>query len=329
MVPFVRDPSVFSDLRTLVRLWFLFRRERFDLVHSSTPKAGLLCALAGFLAGIPVRIHSFTGQRWVTESGIKREVLRMLDRLIAFLCTKVYADSRSQMEFLIKNGVVAKNDISVIGAGSLGGVNFSRYSSSSLESQSQLLIKFGIEPTRFKFLYVGRLNRDKGIQELITAFESLDEQCPDSAVLVLVGPREVGSGRLSEDVISAMESHRAIFEIGFVDGPQIWFDTCDVQVLPSYREGFGTVVLEAALSGMPTIGTNIYGLKDAIVDQKTGELVEVKNGEALFQAMKRCVDDTDAVKQYGINARERVVNDFGYEKIASDLLNDYESMLGQ
>jgi len=326
VIRFLRDPSIIFDLVTLVKLWMLFRREQFDVVHSSTPKAGLLCALAGFMARVPVRIHSFTGQRWVTESGLKRRILIMFDRMIVQFCTVVYADSRSQMEFLLNSGVIKKKQISVIGEGSLGGINIARHSTSLPKTQAQVLDETGIDLNCFKFLYVGRLNRDKGILELVIAFKKLYEQHPNS-VLVLVGPREMGSGKLDQWLVDLIESHPAIYEIGFVESPQAWFDACDVQVLPSYREGFGTVVLEAALAGVPTIGTNIYGLRDAIVDGETGELIPVRDAEALHHAMKQFLDDRELVERYGAKARERVIAKFGYEKIASALLQNYHELV--
>ena len=326
VIRFLRDPSIIFDLVTLVKLWMLFRREQFDVVHSSTPKAGLLCALAGFMARVPVRIHSFTGQRWVTESGLKRRILMMFDRMIVQFCTVVYADSRSQMEFLLNSGVIKKKQISVIGEGSLGGINIARHSTSLPKTQAQVLDETGIDLNCFKFLYVGRLNRDKGILELVIAFKKLYEQHPNS-VLVLVGPREMGSGKLDQWLVDLIESHPAIYEIGFVESPQAWFDACDVQVLPSYREGFGTVVLEAALAGVPTIGTNIYGLRDAIVDGETGELIPVRDAEALHHAMKQFLDDRELVERYGAKARERVIAKFGYEKIASALLQNYHELV--
>ena len=322
-----RKISPIQDLMSLFSLIRLFRKQRFHIVHSTTPKAGLLCALASFFAGTKLRFHTFTGQTWAHKTGLSRFIFKSIDRLIAKLCTKVYADSPSQVAFLVKEGVVAPNNITFIGEGSLAGVDIKRFT--PLEDQSDqnslnLKAELGIDDSSFVFLFLGRVNKDKGMVELIEAFNRLASK-NSNVKLIVVGPVE-------EDMVSYLETlpskqKRGIGFLGFSHQPEKFLAISDVMVLPSYREGFGTSVIEAAAMSIPTIGSRIYGLSDAIVDQKTGILVKPKDVKSLFQAMKFACEQRNLMEEMGVNARKRVETKFESSIVSQLIVEEYQKQI--
>ena len=324
-VPIARPIAPWADLRALLALLRLFRRQRFDLVHSITPKAGLLAMLAAALAGVPLRLHSFTGQVWVTRAGTQRSLLKSADRQIARLATHVLADSASQREFLIAQGVVAASKSAVLARGSICGVDTARFRPEAA-ARERVRHRHGIAADAVVFLYLGRLNRDKGVVDLAHAFGEIGARHPD-AHLLLVGPDE---GNLSAAITRAAAAcagrlHRA----GLTDRPQDYFACADAFCLPSYREGFGSTIIEAAAAGVPAIGSRIYGLIDAIVEGETGLLIEPGNIGQLVQSMSTLAGDASLRRRMGQRARDRVVRDFSSEVVTAALLDYYQSRLAQ
>jgi glycosyltransferase involved in cell wall biosynthesis len=306
------------DLVALWRLWRLFRRERFDIVHSTTPKAGLLCSIAAAIAGVPVRLHTFTGQPWVGLSGIKHWLSKASDWLIAKLNTYCYADSPSQCRFIIESGVACESCIGVIGHGSLAGIDLSRFDAQRFDAMERAALRqaLKISEDAAVLLFVGRFTSDKGIAELLAGYEQLVRR-GIVANLVLLGPLEV-----DHEVFLRELSPQALAGVrlaGFSPEPERYMAIADLLVLPSYREGFGTVVLEAAAMGVPAIGTEIYGLSDAIEHGRTGLLVPVRDSDALAVAMESLLRDTDRRKEMGAAARQRVRDHFA-SAVMSDLL---------
>lgn len=322
-----RKISVFKDLVALLKLFLFFRRSGFEIVHSTTPKAGLLCSLAAKLAGVPIRLHTFTGQPWVGLKGIKYFLSKGSDKIIAYLNTHCYADSLSQKDFLVDNGVSSSKRLSVLGSGSLAGIDLKRFNPLifNLEDKKKLRAELGISLTTQVLLFVGRLSRDKGIVELIQAFEKLMVDEPDTC-LVLLGPSEIDVGALLDNFGRAIKGR--VIMPGFTSEPERFMAIADMLVLPSYREGFGTVVVEAAAMGIPTIGTNIYGLSDAIVDGKTGLLVPVKDVDKLTEAITYLLKNNVLRCEMGANARRRVEEQFSDELLNELMLKEYERFLG-
>ncbi len=318
-----RPISPWADLRALLALYRLFRARRFDLVHSITPKAGLLAMLAGALAGVPLRLHSFTGQVWVTRTGAMRALLKNLDRLIAGLANHVLVDSRSQREFLIDQGVVAADAATVIAKGSICGVDTMRFRPDRT-ARERVRRDLGISSDATVFIYLGRVNRDKGLLDLAQAFSALGKIRAD-AHLVLVGPDEdkLGASLTAAAAACSDRLHR----VDFTDRPQDYFAAADVFCLPSYREGFGSTVIEAAAAGIPAIGSRIYGLTDAIVEGETGLLFEAGNTRQLEQCMHALARDAALRRRMGQNGRERAIRDFSAAGVTAALLEYYEDLL--
>ena len=319
-VPIPRRIAPFGDLRALLLLIAIFRRERFDLVHSVTPKAGLLASLAGVIAGVPLRTHTFTGQVWATRRGAGRALLKMLDRLTAALATRVLADSASQREFLIAEGVVAADRIRVLGKGSVNGVDAARFRPDPV-ARERVRARALIPTGAVLFLYLGRLSRDKGLLDLARAFAAVED-----AWLMVVGPDEDG---LAGEIRAAGGAAAArLCILGATTEPEQYMSAADVFVLPSHREGFGSVILEAAAAGIPAIGTRIYGVTDAIVEGKTGLLVSVGDIVALAASMRQLAGDAPLREALGRAARERALRDFRTEDLTRALLAYYGELPG-
>jgi glycosyltransferase involved in cell wall biosynthesis len=318
-----RSISLLKDTVALFQLWRLFRLYGFDIVHSTTPKAGLLCAIAGALARIPVRLHTFTGQPWVNMSGFLRLIAKKADWLIGRLNTQCYTDSESQRNFLIAQKLLPPERLIVLGKGSLAGVDLRRFDAArwTAVERSALRRKLGLGEHGRIILFVGRICSDKGISELLQAFEALSKEGYE-ADLLLVGPLDNERG----DVID-VTSLRRVRHVGYTDCPECYMALADFLCLPSYREGFGTVVIEAAAMGIPTVGTRIYGLTDAVQDGVTGLLVPPQNGEALLGAMRSLLDAPDYLASMGKAARRRCIEDFDSDKINALVAKEYERLL--
>lgn len=323
-----RSISVWRDVLALFRLFLFFKRHHIQIAHSTTPKAGLLTALAAFLAGVPVRLHTFTGQPWVNMRGVKRWVLRGSDELIGKLSTCCYADSASQRKFLIDEQILDSGRLSVIGAGSLAGVDLRRFDRNRFSSDDCASIRksLGISDGAPVLLFVGRITVDKGVRELLQAFELL-KAAESDAHLVIVGQFDTDSGMpgvVSQDQIERL---RDTHVVGYSDCPEAYLAIADILCLPSYREGFGTVVIEAAAMGVPTVGTNIYGLSDAVVHGETGFLVPLHNAEELANAISRLLDDAPLLTRMGEAARGRARALFDAEMVNKQVAEEYCSLL--
>ena len=319
-----REINLIKDFLSLVALIRTFRKNKFDIIHSTTPKAGLLCAIAGVFSGTKIRLHTFTGQPWATMSGVKRSLLKLCDRIIGLLNTHCYADSESQKNFLVSSGIIKREKISVIGAGSIAGIDLNRFDPSRYTSEQLNMLRDDLHiPESGKILlFVGRITPEKGIKELVSAFAEIVNK--DSNIfLVFVGPFE-SSGKNIVEQVTNVNVRKNIKIVGYSDEPEKYMALADLLCLPSYREGFGTVVIEAAAMGTPTIGTDIYGLSDAIVDGKTGVLVPVRDSVALETAILSTLNNAPLMSAMGTAARDRACSDFG-ANICSDLLiNEYK-----
>ncbi len=319
-----REPAPIRDLVSLFKLYRLFKVQKFDIIHSTTPKAGLLCALAGWLAGTKCRLHTFTGQTWAIKKGIGRWGLRFLDKVIVRLNTQCYVDSESQREFIIYEGVGNRKSLKVIGKGSLAGVDLERFSSRKwLEDKKSLYHEFGLSEDDFVIIFVGRLSREKGIFELVEAFQSLKQKYSDLHLL-LVGPCEE---ILVEEELKRWTLLSGLHYVGATNTPEKYLSISHFLCLPSYREGFGTVVIEAAAMGLPSVGTKIIGLCDAIEDGVTGVLAEPEDTLALQASLAELIENRDACKILGLQAYQRCRQHFDAIHIGNLLVKEYIAFL--
>ncbi len=324
-VPLEREVLLWADLRALILLVGIFRRHRFDLVHSVTPKAGLLGMLAARLAGVPVRIHWFTGQVWVTRSGLARQVLKSADKLIARLASHLLADSPSQREFLAAERICRISDIEVIGEGSICGVDGNRFRPNP-HARARVRSEHNIPDGARVVLFLGRLNADKGVREMALAMVALEAQHPNLHWLI-AGPDE---GGMVEHVcaVAGMLGERLHFQ-GFTNEPEVYMAAADIFCLPSYREGFGSSVLEAAASGVPSVATRIYGLTDAVEDGVSGLLVPAANAEALSEALDILLVNQEKCRMMGAAARDRALERFSQQRVIEGLQDFYQQIIPQ
>ena len=321
-INFSRKIDFFADIYCLVKLVQIFMRTRFASIHSITPKAGLLAILAARICFIPTRIHIFTGQVWATETGLKRSFLKFIDRLLGKMTTHNFVDSRSQRDFLVRQKVLSEQKSIVFGSGSVSGIDLKRFKPSEkmmAKVRSDLLIP----KSAFVFIYLGRLNRDKGILDLAQAFAKIQN---NKAFLLIVGKDEGDF----VDKMKAMNAHKSsqIRFVDFTNKPEDYLVASDVLCLPSYREGFGNVIIEAAAMGIPAIASNIYGISDAIINHRTGILHEPKNVTSIHNAMHYFLIKPKLVKKYGVAAAERVKVEFDAKVMSKYWLDFYLQTLG-
>jgi glycosyltransferase involved in cell wall biosynthesis len=323
-----RDIELWNDLKSLFALTVFFIKKRFTIVHSSTPKAGIITALAGMWFPQMIRIHTFTGQRWANLSGFKRELLKLIDRLIIKLNTQCYADSQSQIEYLIAEGVAKSGEVLCINRGSYGGIDINRFDNAKYpEARKNLLNEINInDDSKIIILFVGRITRDKGIEELISAFQEAYQE-NQQLELVLVGPYESHIDAISEHTLKQISEDKNIRHLGFKTKPELYFSGADIFCLPSYREGFGTVVLEAAACNLLTIGTRIPGLVDSVVDNETGILVDKKDIKQLKEAILKIANDQTLRLKLSSNARIRARKEFDANYLVQLQWQEYQRLL--
>jgi lipopolysaccharide/colanic/teichoic acid biosynthesis glycosyltransferase len=318
-----RRVAPWTDLVALWRLYGLLRSGGFSIVQSMTPKAGLLAMLAARAAGVPVRVHMFTGQVWATRSGLSRALLRANDRLVAMLATETLADSASQREFLIAEGVTAPERISVLASGSVSGVDTARFKPDR-SVRAALRRQLNIPLTDIMLLFVGRLTHDKGVLDLAAAFATIADERSD-VHLVIVGPDE---SSLRAGIARACGRHSTrLHLLDFSGRPEEAMAAADVLCLPSYREGFGSVVIEAAACGVPAVASRIYGIVDAVDEGRTGLLHTPRHVDELTDALRRVTSDDRLRQGLGEAARARATSEFSADRLTDALSTFYSSLL--
>ena len=367
-VPMERRIAPFKDLRSLLRLYKVLREERPDIVHSFTPKAGLLAMMASKFAGIKVRIHTFTGLVFPTSTGLKRRLLMTTDRLTCACATNIIAEGQGVRNDLLSAGITHK-EVRVLGHGNIRGIDLERYDRTP--EIMQLAEKLRV-PDAFTFLFVGRLVRDKGIAELCEAFHhisiggqdlprrSIDPDMAQSGSgiggqdlprrpftrlgreaqgdwggtcrrtrMVLVGPFEDDVDPVGEEVKEYILRTPEIITTGEIKGPELlaWFAASDCFVLPSYREGFPNTVIEAGAMGLPSIVTDINGSREIISDGINGLVVPPKNVEALSEAMKKMLIDSDFRERAASVSRDMIASRFEQGYVRKCLWDFYHSVL--
>jgi glycosyltransferase involved in cell wall biosynthesis len=318
-----RKIAIIRDLRALFQLWRVFRRGGYDVVHSIMPKAGLLAMLAARAAGVPRRVHTFTGQVWATRRGWSGSLLRLLDRVLAANATHLLADGHSQRRFLIEEGVAAPSRLTVLADGSFAGVDIQKFSFDAA-ARRRTRLAHAIPDDAVVFMYLGRLNREKGLTDLAEAFARAAVRCARVRLFV-VGPDEEGLDRTFEELAErfAGRVHRS----GYTMRPEDYLLAADVLCLPSYREGFPNAPLQAAAIGIPTLGSRIYGITDAVEDGVTGVLHEPAAVPEIAEAMVTLTLNDGLRARLGAAAHRRVVTTFSQSRLTTAFTDYYRTVL--
>ncbi len=317
-----RKPNIFLDFVNLVKLCAIVYNLKPDILHSIMPKAGLLSALAGFFCRTPVRIHTFTGQTWALLTGVRRYFYFSIDKLINKLNTDCLTDSPSQSDFLFSHGISKfGRPLPVLLKGSLSGVDVIKHNKDRIKPHSKILVSnLGIQPSDFIFGYLARKTKDKGALDILTAFKSISNYIPSGCKLLFVGPDE--DGLIFNLKKIAPDLFNDVIDVGHVSNPESYLSVMDVLCLPSYREGFGSIVIDAAGMGIPTIGSRIPGLTDSIIDGETGSLCSSGNLDEFKMAMLRMISDPGYLNYLGCNAKNRV-DKFFTADLLYDALRDF------
>jgi len=319
----VRKISLLSDLKSIWMLYKFLKIKNFQAIHTVNPKAGIVGMIAAWMARVPVRTHSFTGQVWANKRGVMRWILRAVDKIIVLLSTDVLIDSPSQHGFLLKEGVLGKRESRVFGKGSISGVDTKLFSPNH-HARSLLRSEIGISEDVFVCLYLGRLNADKGVLDLVSAFTTV-VRMNSNAELWLVGPDEESIYERVVEIMSPIRNKLRRFD--FTNEPEKFMQTADLFCLPSYREGFGSAVIEAAACGIPSLASRIYGLTDAVVEGETGWMHEpgnIQDIEAKLEVIMRSKDD---ISLRGKAARSYVERYFEQGFITEQMKSFYRGRL--
>ncbi|AKQ39500.1 glycosyl transferase family 1 [Riemerella anatipestifer Yb2] len=321
-----RKITPFQDLKSLWQMWLLLRKEKPCIVHTHTPKAGLIGMLASKLAGVPIRLHTVAGLPLMEAIGGKRKVLDFVEKLIYACATKVYPNSKGLYDFIVEQRYTSVDKMSIIANGSSNGIDTTHFSPQQIseEVKKQLRKDLNIQDTDFVYIFVGRLVGDKGINELIEAFKQIQRP---NIKLLLVGAEERGLDPLKEATIQEIENNKNIIAVGFQTDVRPYFAIADALVFPSYREGFPNVVMQAGAMGLPSVVSDINGCNEIIVNNKNGVIVPVKDVGSLGQVMQSIVEDNDFYLRLKENSREMVVGRYQQKVVWEALLQEYKQLL--
>lgn len=323
VVPMERHISIFKDMKALMALVKVFRREKPDMVHSMTPKAGLLCMLAAKMAHVPVRVHTFTGLVWSTAKGLKRRILMLTDWLTCACATHVIPEGEGVKADLQHH--ITRKPMKVLGYGNVKGVDMERF---SLRPEIVDAAKGLRSRNLFTFLYVGRIVSDKGVNELVDAFGKLHALNPHCR-LVLVGKMEENLDPLKPSTLKKILAVKGIRAVGEKRNDELiaWYAASDCFVLPSYREGFPNTVLEAGAMGLPSIVTDINGSREIVENGKNGIIIPPKDENALIEAMQQMLDNDSKRDSMATAARPMIASRFEKSFVQQCLLDFYHDIL--
>ena len=316
-----RHIAPFHDFISLLKLIRLFHREKPWIVHSMTPKAGLLCMIAAKLCHVPHRIHTFTGLIWPTASGLKRKILIATDKLLCSCATIIIPEGNGVKQDLLSARITSK-PLNVLANGNVRGIDLNHYRrSDEVVQQAKILRK----DNTITYIFIGRLVADKGITELVNAFVKLN-QLHDNTRLLLVGPKEQTISPLPSHILQTIESHKSIEAVGMQHDIRPWLAAADVFVFPSYREGFPNVVIEAGAMALPSIVTDINGSNEIIIEGKNGLIIPSHDSDSLFNSMLRLYSDASLRQSLSRNARDLIADRFDCHLVRKALYDLYSSL---
>jgi glycosyltransferase involved in cell wall biosynthesis len=328
VVQMTRSITPLSDLYSLYLLVRLFKEQRPHIVHSHTPKAGLLGMIAGRLAGVPICIHTVAGIPALARKGAFRRLLLSIESLTYFFAHRVFPNSMVLMSIISKEGLCDIAKLSVIGYGSSNGIDTGHFSRSESIAEEAKVVreKYHISSDALVLCFVGRIVSDKGINELVRVFSRL-KSLDGRLVLLLVGATETDLDPLEDETIELLKHCPGIVLTGFQSDVRPFMCASDIFVFPSHREGFPNVVMQAACMELPIIATDINGCNEIVSHGESGLLVKVSDEEMLFDAISELVKDTERRLDMGSKAREGVVGRYERSYVQNQILQEYRRLL--
>ncbi len=315
-----------EDICSLFNIIHVLRKNRYDIVQYATPKAALFGAIASWFARTPVRLYLMWGLYYVTQTGFKRRLFKLFEKIACTLSTDIAPDSKGNVQVAVKEGLCSAEKIAVVGHGSANGVDTSRFDPRRhANKRISIRSELGIPENAKVFGTIAFLVKDKGINELIDAFVQVSQR-HDDVYLVLVG-REFERDPIRPDVSETIRSHHKIKRIDFTPEPESFLAAMDIFVLPTYREGFGVVNVEASAMELPVISTDVPGPQESIVNGETGLLVPAREVRPLVEAMEKLLAEPDYARQLGMAGRRRVQEFYEQKKLWQAILAHRNALL--
>lgn len=320
-VPMKRGLDPLGGLKTIKKMYEIFKENKFDIVQYSTPNAALYASIASRLASVRIRLYHNMGYRYVASEGIKRVIFKTLEKITCSLSSEIQPVSFSNLEFGIKEKLFPRNKAKVIWNGSTGGVDLTKFDINKKEEwKLEICSKYSIQPGTFIFGFVGRITRDKGINELLKAYKELSLEIKDTKLMLVGNEEDISS--LDQGLYNWAKASKDIIFTGTTQEVYKYFATFNVMILPSYREGFGNVVIEAQAMGVPVIASDIPGPTDAIVKDITGMVVPKQDSTALLRMMTKMIESPNVVETMGQSAYEYVKSHFDSKELMKQILED-------
>lgn len=328
-IPFEREISPFKDIKTLFQLSKYLRQEKPELIHFSTPKAGLLGMIAGFISRIGTRIYMIRGLRLETATGFKKLILLSTEKMACAFSTHVMVISDSMEHEVIRMNLTRKSKIVRIGKGSSSGIDLNRFNPSNIDENrlNELQEKLDIHDEDFILGYAGRLTKDKGIDLLIESFKKLYEVNSDLKLL-LIGDFE-SSNPLKQENENLIHQHPNIIYVPYTDGMDYYYSLMDLFILPTYREGFSNVSIEAQSMGVPVVTFDSTGASDTVEHGMTGLITESKSADGLIKAIGELMTNDRKRKEMASVSRAFIAENFDRNLMHQKLLNFYDSIRKQ
>lgn len=325
-IPMKRNISLLDDCKSLFQLISYFKRARPDIVHGNTPKGAFLSMVAAKLTGIPIRIYMCHGLRYQGSQGGMKVLLKLMEKLACLCATEILCVSAGVRKVLVEDGICKEHKLKVILNGSANGIDTTYYNREKIQDLNIWKTKLGINDKNFVYCFVGRIVKDKGVNELVNAFDRLQQDL-EHVHLIIVGQQEK-LDPISKETEEKIKNNAHIHMVGLQSDVRPFMAISNVFVLPSYREGFGQVLVEACSLGVPCITTDITGCNEIIQDGVNGKIIPPRDENALYKMMKWFYDyQDDEVKILASNARPMIAERYERHKVWNALLTEYQTLL--
>jgi glycosyltransferase involved in cell wall biosynthesis len=327
-----RQITPWKDLKAVFRLYQFLKMEQVSIVHTHTPKAGIVGMMASYFAKVPLRLHTVAGLPLMEAKGAKRNLLNLVEKCTYKFATKVYPNSKGLYDFILSEKLTSQQKLQIIGNASSNGIDTSHFDPNlfTIQQNLELRTELNIATDSFVFIFVGRLVGDKGINELIEAYSQLRKAFPaKDTTLLLVGHFEHDLDSLQKSTLQAIVRNASIISVGYQQDVRPYFAMSDALVFPSYREGFPNVVMQAGAMGLPCIVTDINGCNEIIEHKVNGIIITSKDAVSLTDAMSQLLSSDPTMNLLSSNARKMIVERYERQEVWEDLLQEYQSLLLQ